>query len=123
MKPPRDIPQPPRPLGEHGANLWNSIQIEYAIDDAAGIEYLATACSALDLAERLREQIERDGVTVKALRGRGPRSHPSVKDELSARMLVTRCLSRLGIGLEPLKESGGQRGVKRKNEDFDDADE
>jgi hypothetical protein len=32
---------PPRQLGQPGLNLWNSIQDEFRIDDAGGIEMLA----------------------------------------------------------------------------------
>jgi hypothetical protein len=32
---------PPRKLGLHGLNLWNSIQSAYRIDDKGGIELLA----------------------------------------------------------------------------------
>ena len=48
----------PRPLGKHGAALWQSILREYDISDAGGREMLCQACGALDRAEQLREQID-----------------------------------------------------------------
>jgi hypothetical protein len=52
---------PPRPLGQHGMALWRSIQDEYEITDAAGVELLTLACQALDRAESCRKQIDEDG--------------------------------------------------------------
>ena len=53
---------PPRPLGEHGMRLWHRhAASEYDIADIGGREMLAQACAALDRAEELREQIDRDG--------------------------------------------------------------
>ena len=53
--------KPPRKLGEVGSSLWQSIQSEYRIDDAAGIELLMQACEASDQIAKLAERIAKDG--------------------------------------------------------------
>jgi hypothetical protein len=99
-------PQPPRPLGVHGQSLWNRIQSEYAVGDSGGVELLAQACEGLDLAGRLREQINADG---EVIRVRGvPKAHPAVRDLLQAQAFVTRTLARLGLDVEPLRSGPGR---------------
>jgi hypothetical protein len=39
-------PQPPRKLGKHGLAAWNSLQTEFHITDAGGVELLAQICAA-----------------------------------------------------------------------------
>ncbi len=55
---------PPRDLGKYGLDLWNRITNSYAIEDEGGRSVLAEACSAWERAERLRQQINRDGETI-----------------------------------------------------------
>ena len=121
MKPPSNLPQPPRQLGEAGRDLWDSIQSEYLIEDSAGIAVLMQACAALDRAESLAAQIAADGVTVAG--SSGPRVHPCVKDENQSRALVVRCLARLGVLSEEIKPVGRGPGRRPKGwEGFDRAD-
>src|ERR687888_265306 len=86
--------EPPRKLGDHGRALWDRIMTAYDIADEAGREMLAQACAALDRTEALREQIERDGVTI-IVRG-AAREHPGLKAELAGRAFVVRTLQKLG---------------------------
>jgi hypothetical protein len=95
---------PPRKLGEHGLALWNSLQREYRIEDAGGVEILAQACTALDRAEALRGRIDQDGEVI--VTRSGLKTHPALKDEMAARMFITRSLSKLGVLDEPLKPIG-----------------
>jgi hypothetical protein len=88
---------PPRPLGEHGLALWQSIQAEYRIQDSGGVELLCQACAACDTAEALAMEIAKDGAVIRS--AKGPRSHPAVKDMLAARALISRMLQRLGINV------------------------
>jgi hypothetical protein len=97
-------PQPPRPLGVHGLKLWNEIQAEYRIDDRGGIEILAQLCAALDRAETLAVQVAEDGLLI-ATRN-GPKAHPLIKEELSARSFICRMLHRLGLNIEIVKPVG-----------------
>ena len=96
--------QPPGNLGEPGRQLWDRIQAEFAIHDAGGVALLFQACSAIDTAEVLGEAIARDGAVI-YVRGT-PRSHPAIKDQLTARALACRLLEKLGVTLEPLKPLG-----------------
>jgi hypothetical protein len=100
--------QPPRTLGDPGLSLWNRIMSEYRIEDCGGLEMLAQACQALDRAETLRSEIERDG---EVLRLQGTvRDHPALKHELANRAFVVRTLVRLGLNFEPVKPSVGRPG-------------
>jgi hypothetical protein len=99
---------PPRPLGQHGAALWRSIVTDYDISDAAGIELLCLACQALDRAEACRAIIDEHGEAV-AVNG-AIRANPLLRDELSNRAFVSKCLERLGVNQEPTKASGRPPG-------------
>lgn len=97
---------PPRPLGQHGAALWQAIVSSYDVRDEAGRELLCGACQALDRAEALREQIDRDGEILRTKTGL--RDHPGLKHEVACRSLVTRSLARLGLEFEPVRASVGR---------------
>ncbi len=96
--------QPPRTLGKHGRSLWDRIQSEYDVSDAAGIEMLAQACAGEDMAETLHEEIKRDGAVIR-LRG-AVKAHPAVKDEIACRAFVCRTLTKLGLNYEPVRTVG-----------------
>ncbi len=100
--------QPPFALGKFGRSLWDRIQAEYDVSDAAGVEMLAQACAGADLAERLNEEVERDAAVV---RSRGAvRTHPAVKNMIAARAFVVRTLVKLGLNFEPVRVSPGRPG-------------
>jgi hypothetical protein len=100
------VPAPPRPLGEHGAALWQRVMTEYEIADSGGLEMLALACQALDRAESLRAEIDDDG---EIIRVRGSiKDHPALKHELANRAFVTRTLAKLGLDVEPVRPSVGR---------------
>ena len=105
---PAASPPPPRSMGGHGQSLWNRVMAEYQIEDCGGLEMLAQACQALDRAEALRGEIERDG---EVLRVRGTvRDHPALRHELANRAFVVRTLARLGLNFEPVRPSVGRPG-------------
>ena len=106
---PAQVPEPPRPLGPHGRQLWDRTQLEYRILDVGGIELLAQACAAEDTAESLAAAIARDGHVIYSRAG-VPRTHPAVKDELACRAFVDRTLERLGISIEAVKPPGRPPG-------------
>src|SRR5262249_2685976 len=99
------VSPPPRPLGTHGSRLWETVQVEYRIEDRGGIEILAQCCASLDRAEDLAAAIARDGSVVYSRAG-APKTHPAVKDELACRAFVTRSLERLGLNVESIKQPG-----------------
>jgi hypothetical protein len=104
--------RPPRPLGEHGARLWNAVMAEYQVDDVAGRELLCEAAQALDRAEALSAQIAADGAILYS-RGGAPRSHPGIRDELACRSFVTKTIQRLGLNFEAIKPSVGRPPIMR----------
>jgi hypothetical protein len=95
---------PPRPLGEHGHELWAAVQHEYAVTDRGGVELLAQACAALDRAEALAARIAEDGEVIYGKTG--PKAHPAIKDEIGCRAFVCRTLQRLGLNVEAIKPVG-----------------
>jgi hypothetical protein len=105
---PLQVPDPPRPLGPAGMAMWRSIQAEYNIQDQGGVTMLQIGCQAFDRAERLRTCIDADGEVIHV---RGvPRAHPALRDEVAARAQVMRCLEKLGLNLEPIKQIGRPPG-------------
>ena len=107
---------PPRKLGKLGSSLWQSLQREYVISDAAGIELLTQACEASDRIGCLAAQIDADG-TVIATKS-GPKIHPGVKEELALRSFICRVLQQLGLNLEPVRGKVGARTAwERRQED------
>ena len=112
--------KPPRKLGDAGLSLWQSIQSEYRIDDAAGIELLMQACEAADRVARLAEKINADGEIIQT--ENGPKPHPGLKDELAGRAFIVRVLRQLGLNLEPVR-SVGRPTAWRKQQEARDAEE
>jgi hypothetical protein len=100
------IPASPRPLGEHGQGLWDRIQREFFIQDAAGQEILYQACATLDLAELLAAQIANDGPMITTAHTR--KTHPAVREELQARAIVCRLLEKLGVNTEASRPGPGR---------------
>ena len=97
-------PAPSRTLGNHGRSLWDRVMTEYDIQDSGGLEMLLQACGALDRAESLRVEIDRDG---EVIRTRGSvKDHPALKHELANRAFVVRTLSRLGLNFEAVRPVG-----------------
>jgi hypothetical protein len=95
-----DPPQPPRPLGTRGRELWNKVQGEFNIADAAGLELLFQACAAADRAEELAATISKHGPMIAG------RLNPCIRAELANRNFIVNTLARLGVTLEPLKPIG-----------------
>jgi hypothetical protein len=78
------------------------------LDDVGGQELLAFACGALDRAESLRAQIDREGEIVK-VKG-SMRDHPALRHELANRAFVVKTLSRMGLNVEVPARSPGRPG-------------
>jgi phage terminase small subunit len=96
---------PPRELGCHGRAFWDRVQSEYSVRDAGGIELLMQACGAIDRAESLAAIVAAEGEVVRTRSGT-VKSHPAIRDELTARQVVMRAISKLGIDSEPVKSVG-----------------
>jgi hypothetical protein len=76
----------------------------YQIEDIGGLTILEQACAALDRAEALRLEVERDGPVIR-VRG-NIRDHPALKHELANRAFACKTLQRLGLDVEPLRSIG-----------------
>jgi len=113
--------QPRRKLGEVGSSLWQSIQSEYKIDDAAGIELLTQCCEASDRIGCLAAKIDSDGAVIASKTG--PKIHPAVKEELALRSFVVRTLQALGLNLEPVRGRVGARTAWEKQQEDKGADD
>jgi len=107
--------KPPRKLGDAGLSLWQSIQSEYRIDDAAGIELLMQACEAADRVARLAEGIDKDGEVIET--ENGPKAHPALKEQLSHRAFIVRTLRALGLNLEPVRSVGRPTAWQKRQEE------
>ena len=94
VDPGSNLPPPPRKLGAHGLDLWSRVMVEYCITDPGGLELLAQACTALDRAEALGEQVIADGAVVHSRSGAKP--HPALAAELAARAFVCRTIEDSG---------------------------
>jgi hypothetical protein len=105
VKPPTWLP-PLRRLGKPGQALWDAVMADYEISDSGGLEMLMQACAALDRAEALRIEIDRDGEVIRARSM--VRDHPGLKHELANRAFVVRTLSRLGLNFEAIRPSVGR---------------
>jgi phage terminase small subunit len=96
----------PAHLGAIGADLWREIVAAYEFSDRGSYETLGQACAAADRAERCRAQIDQDGELIRTKSGM--RDHPLLKHEIAARSFVVRTLARLGLDLEPIRDSVGR---------------
>ena len=113
--------KPPRKLGEVGSSLWQSIQSEYRIDDAAGIELLMQACEASDQIAKLAERIAKDGEVIKT--ENGLKVHPALKEQLSHRSFIVRTLRALGLNLEPVRATAGRPTAWQRAQEDRSADQ
>jgi hypothetical protein len=106
--------EPPRPVGEAGQKLWSSIQGEYFITDAGGLELLLQACALADRIAGLEAEIERTGLMIPTKQG--VRSKPLLKEEVATRSLLIRTLQKLGVTEESIKPVGRpSRGTEKRH--------
>jgi P27 family predicted phage terminase small subunit len=95
---------PPASLGKTGSNLWRTVMNEYDIRDSGGRQMLQQICEAADRIREFAAIIKRDGPVIRTKNG--PKDHPLLKHELSARAFVVRSLHRLGLDVEPIRTVG-----------------
>jgi hypothetical protein len=101
-------------LGEAGRSLWDRIQTEYEVEDAASVEVLTQVCLAADRRAELAAAIARDGALVQTTAGM--REHPLIKSELAARSFIVKGLRELGLtqqSIQPIGRPSGSVGRGR----------
>jgi hypothetical protein len=100
--------EPPGELGPAGRALWNRVTSAYRFDDVGGTAMLYECCAARDRVERLRAQIDADGelLVIKGAR----KAHPLLPAEIAGRAFITRTLTKLGLGIEPVLPPGRPPG-------------
>src|SRR5215471_16699311 len=106
-----EAPGMPPGLGEAGQQLWQSVQSQYRVDDAGGVELLKQACLASDRVARLKKLIDADGERVKSADG-SYRSNPLLRDEVALRALIARLLVQLGLNHEPKQHGPGRPAAR-----------
>jgi|SRR6516165_3377773 hypothetical protein len=113
--------KPPRKLDIPGSTLWDGVQREYLISDAAGVELLMQACEAADRVARLAERIDKDGEVIET--ENGPKAHPALREQLSHRSFIVRTLRALGLNLEPVRATAGRPTAWQKRQEERGADQ
>ena len=103
----RKVPRPPRGLEKAGRQLWRSIQAEYAIDDAAGLAFLHSACHAEDDIIRWRGLVAKEGDTIPVL-DKPPVAHPLLPQIRGAEQIKRQALRGLNLDIEPLRDKPGR---------------
>ena len=96
----------PDHLKPAGAELWASIQKEYAINDAGGLALLTTAAECLDRIRAAQVAIEAHGELVQDRYGQMKVS-PACQLEKEARNGLLLALKQMNLDLEPLRDMRG----------------
>jgi phage terminase small subunit len=93
------VPQPPTHLSPSAAQWW-TITVEAYVLQEHHLRLLQLACEAWDEAQKAREQLAREGLTVPGREG-GLRPHPCIAIEHGARLTVARLVRELDLDAEP----------------------
>jgi P27 family predicted phage terminase small subunit len=92
-------PPPPAHLSPSAAQWWRTTLDRYVLQEHH-LRLLQLACEAWDRAQKAREQLEQEGLTVEGREG-GIRPHPCVAIERDARLAVARLVRELDLDTEP----------------------
>ena len=88
-------PRPPDHLRPDTADWWQSVLRDYDLEDHH-IRLLRLACESWDRGQQAREQIDRDGLTVRTADG-GLKAHPAVAIERDTRLAFARLVRELDL--------------------------
>ena len=97
----------PKHLSKESKKLFKAVVSEYAIDDSAGLKILVVALEALDRAQAAREQIDKEGMTVKD-KYEQIKPHPLLACERDSRAAFLSGIKCLNLDLEPLRDGPGR---------------
>lgn len=99
----------PQHLGDSGANLYQEIMAEYAIDDSAGLALLTTAAECLDRIRAAQDAIAEHGEVVTDRYGQC-KVNPACALEKDSRNGFLAALRALNLDIEPLRDKPGRPG-------------
>ena len=94
-----DLPQPPAHLSVSAVQWWMTTVETYVLQEHH-LRLLQLCCEAWDEAQKAREQLMREGLTVTSKDG-GVRAHPCIAIERDARTAVARLVRELDLDIEP----------------------
>jgi len=97
----------PGHLSLEAKKIWREILSEYQIDDAVGLRILRVALESFDRAQKAREEIDREGMTIIDKAGQ-TKSHPLLPIERDNRAAFLAGLKALNLDLEPLRDRAGR---------------
>lgn len=103
------IPKPSKNLSKPAKKLWQELQTEYEIVDAAGLDLLGDLCTFFDRRAQARETIREEGATIKDRFGQTV-AHPATRIERDSSASMGRILKQLNFDLEPIKNIGRPKG-------------
>jgi phage terminase small subunit len=99
--------KPPDHLKPDGAELWASIQKEYAVCDGAGLALLTAAAEALDRMRAAQAAIATHGEMVLD-RYQQLKTNPACVLERDSRVGFLAALRQLNLDIEPLRDGPGR---------------
>lgn len=107
--------KPPKSLAKAGRKFWESVLEAYALEDEHHFRLLENCGLALDRAAQAREQITKDGITVKNRFGETV-AHPACNIERQSMSLFKSTVRELGLDLEtgPAEVRGPRRPFTRQ---------
>ena len=98
-----NTPDPPAHLKPETAEWWRSVLTDYELEDHH-VRLLRLACESWDRCQQAREEIDRDGLTIKTGDG-GLKAHPAVAIERDARLAFARLVRELDFDAGAPSES------------------
>jgi P27 family predicted phage terminase small subunit len=101
--------KPPKNASPDAKRLWQSLQAEYGISDAVGLDLLNDYANFYDRREQARETIRLEGATIKDRFGQTI-AHPATRTERDSSASMMKCLRALNLDLEPLHDKPGRPG-------------
>ena len=96
-------PAPPTHLTPESAQWWRSVLADYELEEHH-VRLLHLACEAWDRGQQAREEIDRDGLTIRTGDG-GLKAHPAVAIERDARLAFARLVRELDLDAGAPSES------------------
>ena len=98
-----NTPDPPVHLTPETASWWRSVLADYELEDHH-VRLLRLACESWDRFQQAREEIDRDGLTIRTGDG-GRKAHPAVAIERDARLAFARLVRELDLDAGAPSES------------------